>query len=223
MTDPHLITALLTLLYALVAAVDGLWLHLWRYRLHVRAPTEHAVHTLRAVLFPIVVATLLMGWATGVVLWLGALITALDLLLVARNAAMETHTRDFQHGLPAGEAALHTLLQALHATVLSCAIAVRPWSAWTTASPTEVAPGALAHWIFVVVLVGSSAVAVIHVVLSARGARVAAAMGMMSRTMRRKMERHLQRTATTSSARSPARLLVRRRHLTLRRRTFPSP
>lgn len=173
MTDPHFITAMLALVYALCAAIDGVWLHLWRYRLHLYAPAEHAVHTLRALLFPAVVLLLLMGWATGPWLWCGAVIALLDLLLVARDAAMETRSRDFQHGLPAGEAALHTVLQALHAAVLTCAVAARPWSAWTLMPASEKGPGVAAQMGLGAVLFGSIVVAIIHVVLWARAPRPA--------------------------------------------------
>jgi hypothetical protein len=165
MHDPHLLTAVIAVVYASLAAVDGLWLHLWRYRLHRHARREHAIHTLRAMLFPGVVVLLLMGWTTGPLLWCGTLMALVDLAVVAWDAAVETRTRDFQHGLPAGEAALHTLLQALHATVLVAAMAARPWSAWTLSATAEPGPGMPATVLFIGVLVGSVMVAVVHAVL----------------------------------------------------------
>lgn len=168
MNDPHLLTACFALVYALCAGIDGVWLHLWRYRLHVHARREHGVHTLRAILFPGVVALLFMGWTTGFLLWCGTTLAVVDLVVVAFDAAMETHTRTFQHGLPPGEAALHTVLQALHAVVLTCAIAVRPWSAWTIHPTFESGPGTLATMIFLGILFGSVIIAVVHVYLYAK-------------------------------------------------------
>jgi hypothetical protein len=45
-------------IFAGLAALDGLYLHLWKYQLHVRpeSAAEHRLHTTRAVLFvPILV------------------------------------------------------------------------------------------------------------------------------------------------------------------------
>lgn len=219
MNDPHLFTAVFTVIYAMIAAIDGLWLHLWRYRLHVHAPAEHAVHTLRSLLFPVIVLLLLMGWATGPWLWCGAAIAAADLLLVARDAAMETRSRDFQRGLPAGEAALHTLLQALHAVVLTCAVAARPWSAWTTTSTIESAPSALAQTIFLVVLSGSIVVAIIHVVLYVRGPR-SMPTSRAARLRNGGTPAHVR--AATTPVRWPTPLLIWRRR-SLQRRRLPGP
>lgn len=212
MHDPHLLTAVIAVVYASLAAVDGLWLHLWRYRLHRHAPREHAIHTLRALLFPGVVALLLMGWATGPLLWCGMLVALIDLAVVAWDAAVETRTRTFQHGLPAGEAALHTLLQALHATLLVTAVAERPWSAWTLTPAAEPGPGTPATVLFLGVLVGSVMVAVVHLVLL--------------RSAHPQMHRALSESATTLvSAVGPGSRSIRsvrpilwRRRLSMRRR-----
>lgn len=165
MNDPHVVTAILALAYATLAAIDGLWLHLWRYRLHHRAPAEHALHTARAVLFSAVVALLLMGWTHGLLLWCGLLIALADLGLVAWDAAMETRTRAFQRGLPPGEAALHTLLQALHAGLLVWAVTIRPWPVWSGVRMNEATPGPMAQLLLLVVLGGCVVVALIHVAL----------------------------------------------------------
>ncbi len=165
MADPHLLTAIIALVYAVLTTIDGVWLHLWRYQLHRHAPAEHALHTARAILFSGVVLLLLMGWAHGPLLWFGALLALADLALVAWDAALETRSRAFQHGLPAGEAALHTLLQALHAVVLVCAVAVRPWEVWSGAPLNEPAPGATAHLLLLLVLSGSVSIALIHLAL----------------------------------------------------------
>lgn len=166
MDDPHLPTAVIAVVYAALATFDGLWLHLWRYRLHHHAPGEHLIHTLRAVLFSGVVVLLLMGWASGPALWCGALLAVADLALVAWDAALETRSRSFQHGLPAREAALHTVLQALHVAVLVSAVAARPWSAWTIAGEAGPPPGAWSQALLLVVLGGSLLVALVHVILA---------------------------------------------------------
>ena len=165
MDDPHLVTAVLAVAYAILAAIDGVWLHLWRYRLYRHAPGEHALHTVRAVLFIGVVALLLMGWTHGFLLWCGVLLAVADLGLVAWDAALETRSRSFQRGLPAGEAALHTVLQVLHASVLVWAITIRPWPAWSGVLVVEASPGPVAHLLLLAVLAGGVVVALIHLAL----------------------------------------------------------
>lgn len=172
MDDPHLSTATLAAVYAVLAAIDGLWLHLWCYRLHRTAPQEHRIHTARAVLFSAVVPLLLMGWASGPLLWCGALLAVADLALVAWDAAIETRTRAFQRGLPAGEAALHTVLQALHAVVLASAVMARPWSAWMPGGAAGPGPGAWSQALLVLVAAGSVLVAVVHLLLLRSSASV---------------------------------------------------
>lgn len=212
MDDPHLLTAVLAALYAVLAALDGLWLHLWRYRLHRHAPREHAVHTVRALLFPGVVLLVLMGWATGPLLWLGALLAVADLAVVAWDAALETRTRTFQRGLPAGEAALHTVLQALHAVVLIVAVAIRPWSAWTLTPAPEAGPGLIATVLLVGVLGGSVVVAVVHAVLVRRGHLVVGNTGIRAEMMEAAAPPRTSRHVRMPSARRvQRRALLRRR------------
>lgn len=165
MDDPHLVTAILAVAYAMLATIDGVWLHLWRYRLYRHAPAEHAIHTVRAVLFCAVVALLLMGWTHGLLLWCGVLIAVVDLGLVAWDAAMETRSRTFQHGLPAGEAALHTVLQALHVSLLVWAVTIRPWPVWSGVRMSEEPPGPVAQLLLLLVLCGCVVVALIHLAL----------------------------------------------------------
>src|SRR5262245_2286431 len=61
------------LLFAGVAAIDGLYIHLWKLRLHTRPAShaEHLWHTASAVLFVPMAATLFVADPRGGVLWIG--------------------------------------------------------------------------------------------------------------------------------------------------------
>src|SRR6185369_8512911 len=81
----HLITAAVISLNAavLLGAVDGLYFHLWKYRLYSRPETryEHKLHTLRAFLFIPIVWLLFGKNYGGLLLWAGVLATVADLLI----------------------------------------------------------------------------------------------------------------------------------------------
>jgi hypothetical protein len=160
--DLHLATALLLCLYAGLGGIDGLWLHLVVYRLHRHAPREHRIHTVRAVLMPAIILLFISPAASGGWLWMGAALALVDLGMVAWDAAVETASRRFQHGLPPGEAALHTVLQALHAVVLVLAVAGHPWSAWRIPAGMAPAPAPLAAALLALVLLGSLGYAAVH-------------------------------------------------------------
>ena len=63
-----------------LAAVDGLYIHLWRLRLHARPETrrEHWLHTARALLFPPVLLGLFALPTGGVCLWTAITAAVLD-------------------------------------------------------------------------------------------------------------------------------------------------
>lgn len=166
MTDPHLLTATLIAIYAIGALFDGVWLHLARYRLHLVARREHALHTARALLFPALLLLVLWGDTSGPVFWFGLALVLVDFALVAWDAAAETRTRAFQHGLPAGEAALHTILHALHVAALASALAVRPLGAWSGTVELP-APEGLTWLLLTGVLAGAVVVALLHALLLA--------------------------------------------------------
>jgi hypothetical protein len=71
--------------------VDGLYLHLWRYRLHARPESrkEHWLHTFRSLLFPGILATLFLVPPYGVVLWLGLALLAVDQVVEILDVSSE--------------------------------------------------------------------------------------------------------------------------------------
>lgn len=167
-SDLSALAAWCALAYVSLGAFDALWLHLWRYRLHHTAPREHLLHTLRTLLMPPVIL-FVAGPGAGAWLWFGVACAAADLVLVAWDAAAEHTTRRFQGGLPAGEAALHTVLQAMHAVVLVVGLAAKPVSAWTSGSAAVSPPTGLAAIVIPGLFAASLAVAALHVWLLRRG------------------------------------------------------
>ncbi len=169
---PILIASTILLgLFAIVATVDGLYLHLYKYRLHARPDSyrEHLWHTGRAILF---VPALILVWASptaGGLLWIGVGLVAVDLVLEIGDMLGERASRATLGGLSTFEYAVHGVAVTLHASSLALALITRPATAWSwTATESGVAYPA---WIETAVhglVPGAVAVAIIHVAFAIR-------------------------------------------------------
>jgi hypothetical protein len=104
-----------------VGALDGLYFHLWKFRLHARrqSRSEHVMHTVRACLL-------------GPILWLAFVAPRLDLLvaLVAIDTAvviadvwLETASRRDLGGIPRAEYVVHVVANTLHTGAMTLAMA----------------------------------------------------------------------------------------------------
>lgn len=173
--SPHLVLASTLLLLAFVhlSVVDGLYLHLWRYRLHARAESqrEHWLHTARAVLFPPILAALFLAPPRGAVLWLGLALVALDQGVELLDTFSERDSRAALGGLGSFEYSLHGVLTTLRAGALALALAAVPpeaWSPWAPGVPGHEHP-AIVRAAVELLLPGAIVAAVVHVWLGCRG------------------------------------------------------
>lgn len=160
-----------------LALFDGLYLHLWRFRLFARPETrrEHAIHTVRAVLGAVALVLVFRGDTVGPTLWLGATMLAFDTAIGVWDVVEETRARGFQGGVPRAEAAIHIIANTTHVAAAVLSLAARPLAAWTSAAPpadlvaaASVVRGATEHWL----LPGAMAIAALHVLLLALPARL---------------------------------------------------
>jgi hypothetical protein len=122
------LAVILLLPLALFAAIDGVYLHLWRLRLHERPECrrEHLLHTARALLFPVGL-TLVYDYSTTSSSWfLGLAVVAADTALEAWDTFEERNSRRTLGGLSSGEALLHVVLVTLRAASLALALVARP-------------------------------------------------------------------------------------------------
>lgn len=147
--------------FLLVASIDGIYYHLHRFRLWAHRETwgEHVLHTLRAELVP------LMLWAffmQGPALGLAAALVGLDVLATVLDVRIEPKSRRRFGGLPRGELLVHVVATVLHVVALGAGFAAKLSG---EALPTSAGFGALV----VVLLLGSTAAAVQHVILAVRG------------------------------------------------------
>jgi hypothetical protein len=159
----------LLLLLGVLAPIDGLFVHLWKYRLHARPESraEHGLHTLRALLFPGLLATLYAVDSRGMLLWIGVALAAADVVVQAADMAIERDSRASAGGLAGFEAALHGLMITIGSASLALLLASKPAAAWSLAAPALVGPGPgdFAESVVALLLPGSIGVAVMHVAL----------------------------------------------------------
>jgi phosphatidylglycerophosphate synthase len=152
--------------FLVLGAIDGVYLHLWRYRLHARPEStrEHRFHTAAAVLFAATLPALYL-WATaGWLLWCAVLLVAADLVVSIADMRAERDSRAGIGGLSTGEYVLHMLLMSLRGAALALAFAARPAEAWSLDGPPIL--GSLPPFASAIawqVLPGTIAVAVLHV------------------------------------------------------------
>jgi len=110
----------------LLATYDGVYLHLWKYELFNREESlfEHKVHTIRAILFPLIVYLLFMN--TGpIAFWIGLALVTLDLVVLGIDAYVEDESRSFMNGLPKWEYILHLFSNSFHFAAIVLLIATR--------------------------------------------------------------------------------------------------
>ena len=105
-----------------VGALDGLYFHLWKFRLYARpqSRTEHLTHTARACLLgPIL-------WLAFVAPRLDALVAlvAVDTAVVLADVWLENESRRDLGGIPRAEYLVHVVANTLHTGAMTLAMAV---------------------------------------------------------------------------------------------------
>jgi hypothetical protein len=165
----------LLLAYALIASIDALYLHLWRFRLHTHPETqrEHLLHTARAVLFPLILVLLFSEPSQGPRLFAGVLVAAVDMGLLVADVWSEPASRARLGGLSAFESALHSVLITLHAASLALLLGSRLPAEWGAAPP--VTAGAFGEAVVGGLLPGAWLIAIAHLWLAWWPARARAA------------------------------------------------
>lgn len=111
-----LITTFLILAFSLLAVIDGFYLHILKYQLfnHKESKFEHFTHTIRSVLFPLIVYFLLIVQNSKTAFYLGVLFVVLDIIVLAVDAFVEKDSRAFMGGLPRWEYILHLFVNGFH-------------------------------------------------------------------------------------------------------------
>jgi hypothetical protein len=165
-----MIPAVLALsVFAALAALDGVYLHLVRLRLHARPASwrEHVWHTASAVLFVPIVATLYLGSAGGLRLWLGAAAVVALHVVEVFDVRSERASREDLGGLSRGELAVHVAAIGTRTVSLVALFAAIPGAAWWGHAVGPALPAALVPVVHGM-LAGAVAIAGLHVWLAVR-------------------------------------------------------
>lgn len=111
-----LIATILLILFALLAIIDGFYLHIFKYQLHNHTASkfEHITHTIRAILFPLIVYFLFIKQDCNTSFFIGISFVILDLFILAIDAFVEKDSRAFMGGLPRWEYILHLFVNGFH-------------------------------------------------------------------------------------------------------------
>lgn len=125
------------MLFSLVAGFDGIYFHLYKYKLYARQDSfyEHKMHTISAVLFIPVVYFLFGANFSGLLLWLGVLFILAESYIEIADVLSEKDSRASLGGLSSGEYATHVVAITLRAAAIALALAAKPLSAWDLSAP----------------------------------------------------------------------------------------
>ena len=172
MTSPELLpwaAAAFLALFAAVAALDGVWIHLWKLRLHARPASyvEHLWHTASAVLFVPTVALLFAVPSAGTTLWIAlALLLAIHVVEVLDVRAERASRRELG-GLSRFELGIHVAAVVTRTAAIVALLAARPTSIWwSDATRVGELPSVVVQ-VGQLATIGAIAIAVLHLVLAA--------------------------------------------------------
>lgn len=102
--------------YSVLALFDGVFLHLYKYRLydHSESKLEHLTHTIRAFLFTGILTTLFINPEDNNLFLLGITLVIADVITLIVDAYLEQDSRSFMGGLPRWEYILHLIVNGIH-------------------------------------------------------------------------------------------------------------
>lgn len=111
-----IISTILLIAYSLLALFDGVFLHLYKYRLyeHKESKFEHIIHTIRALLFIGILISLFINIEDNSLFLLGAVLVIADIITLIIDAYVEKDSRSFMGGLPRWEYIIHLLVNGFH-------------------------------------------------------------------------------------------------------------
>ncbi len=122
----YYLSAASLILFMLLATYDGLYLHLWKYELFKREESlfEHKTHTVRAVLFPLMIWLLFIN-TDSFSFYVGISLLLTDLVVLAVDAYSEKDSRRFMGGLPRWEYIIHLFANGFHFSAVALLLGTR--------------------------------------------------------------------------------------------------
>jgi len=159
------------ILFMLLATYDGLYLHIWKYELFNKKESEfeHKTHTIRAILFPLIIWFLFINTQNPLSFYLGLCLVLLDLITLGLDAYSEDDSRKFMNGLPKWEYIIHLFSNSFHFASIALIISARLTINDGILSLTTYLPQSFGKDMMLIIAVniipGSILLALIHVIL----------------------------------------------------------
>jgi hypothetical protein len=166
----HAATILL-LVFATLAPIDGVYIHLIRLKLYARPESwpEHVWHTVRTLLFLPATYALFGVVSGGALLWAGIAIAVVDQAVEVVDMASEKDSRAGIGGLSSFEYILHGILTLLRSAAIALSLAARPAAAFSLNSPNIVAQLDEPYgWLVRQLYPGAIVLALVHIWLAIR-------------------------------------------------------
>lgn len=130
--NTSLLIIILLSLFGMLAAFDGVYLHLFKYHLpfHKSSQFEHLTHTVRSFCFLGLLILFFRFNISGFFWYLGLGILAVDLLFLGLDAYHEKDSRAFMGGLPRWEYIVHLFVNGFHFGAIVLVFTLKPADAW---------------------------------------------------------------------------------------------
>ncbi|AIL45278.1 hypothetical protein BEI02_15640 [Elizabethkingia sp. HvH-WGS333] len=122
-----LISSILLISYSLLALFDGVFLHLYKYRLyqHKESRFEHLTHTIRALLFTGILISLFINIENNNLFLFGCILIVTDIITLLVDAYVEKDSRAFMGGLPRWEYIVHLLVNGFHFAAIAVFLVIK--------------------------------------------------------------------------------------------------
>ena len=166
------LSALCLLLFMALATYDGAYLHLWKFELFNQEESkyEHKTHTIRAILFPLIVWFLFIDGVNFSSFLIGVFLVFVDLITLTIDAYSEKDSRKFMGGLPKWEYIIHLFSNTFHFAAIILILGTRLTIVDDSILFINSIPESLGKEIFDIIAVnmipGGIILALIHIVLA---------------------------------------------------------
>jgi hypothetical protein len=122
----YILTSISLVAFMILATYDGFFLHIWKYKLykHEESLFEHKAHTIRAILFPLIIWSLLIEDSLNFFI-LGISLIVIDSIVLAVDAYSEKDSRSFMGGLPRWEYIIHLFANGFHYAIIVLTLSLK--------------------------------------------------------------------------------------------------
>ena len=146
------------LLFVFLGAFDGIYFHIYKYRLHEHPSSrlEHQIHTFRGILFIPITFLFFVVNSAGTLLWLGLVLLAIDFIAELIDVLIEKDARAPLGGISPVESAIHVTATGFRMAALAIVLVLKPISAfaWTASTCHMNALPSFLQWIGILFMIG---------------------------------------------------------------------